>query len=166
MSCAHPTAQYGQTPGTALASLILSEAAAASTGVRSIPPPTTAVPVAAPYLRKSRRDRLIATLLFGNDVERPEAALDPRLLDLGTRDLFPRAADDDYPLDGPGARLDLHDVTGIQEVEVGLDRLVGHDSGVLRTGEVGTHVGRTPHTQSAPTLVDLDDCHTGLLDRL
>src|SRR5260370_1142870 len=69
-----PDAQCGQTRGNALGSLIRSEAAAASTGVRSIPPPTTAVPAVAPYLRKSRRDRLITTLLFGNEVERPEAA--------------------------------------------------------------------------------------------
>src|SRR5260370_41631703 len=64
MSCAPPTAQYGQTPGTALASLIRSDVAPASTGLRSIAPDAAAVEaVATPYLRKSRRDRLMATLL-------------------------------------------------------------------------------------------------------
>src|SRR6267378_5234994 len=86
MSWAHPTAQYGQTPGIALASLIRRDVAAASTGARLIPPPATAAPPAvAPYLRKSRRDRLIATLPFANAVERLEAASRPRL-DARSRD--------------------------------------------------------------------------------
>src|SRR5256886_412510 len=42
MSWAQPTAQYGHTPGNALASLIRSDVAAASTGLRSIPPEAAA----------------------------------------------------------------------------------------------------------------------------
>src|SRR2546430_10488851 len=69
MSWAQPTAQYGHTPGNALASLIRSDVAAASTGLRSIAPDATAVEAAVmPYLRKSRRDRLMATLLHGDRI--------------------------------------------------------------------------------------------------
>src|SRR5512138_2343026 len=59
----HPTAQYGQTPGCTFASLIFSPVAAAWTGVRSrvAAPTATPAPVDPAYLRKSRRDRLMAT---------------------------------------------------------------------------------------------------------
>src|SRR5258708_1269442 len=78
MSCAHPTAQYGQTPGTALASLIRSDVAAASTGLRSIAPDAAAVEaVATPYLRKSRRDRLMATLLCDDRIGRSDRTRSP-----------------------------------------------------------------------------------------
>src|SRR3990172_3979779 len=65
MSWAQPTAQYGHTPGNAFASLIFKEVAAASTGARSNALAPTATPAAeAPaYLKKSRRDKLMATLL-------------------------------------------------------------------------------------------------------
>src|SRR3972149_328578 len=64
-SWAQPTAQYGHTPGNAFASLIFKEVAAASTGARSNALAPTATPAAeAPaYLKKSRRDKLMATLL-------------------------------------------------------------------------------------------------------
>src|SRR5437879_13518610 len=83
MSWAQPTAQYGHTPGNALASLIRSDVAAASTGLRSMAPEATAVEAAAmPYLRKSRRDRLIATLLcarrIGGSGQRPRLGPRPR----------------------------------------------------------------------------------------
>src|SRR6266446_676520 len=63
MSWMHPTAQYGQTPGCTVASLILSVVAAACTGLRSrvAEPTATPAPVDPAYLRKSRRDRLMAT---------------------------------------------------------------------------------------------------------
>src|SRR2546422_9771467 len=78
MSWAQPTAQYGHTPGNALASLIRSDVAAASTGLRSIPPEATAVEAAAtPYLRKSRRDRLIATLLCDDRIGGPDRTGSP-----------------------------------------------------------------------------------------
>src|SRR5215813_5255721 len=59
----HPTAQYGQTPGWTLASLILSVVAAACTGLRSsvAVPTATPAPVEPAYFRKSRRVRLMAT---------------------------------------------------------------------------------------------------------
>src|SRR2546428_13493767 len=77
MSCPQPTAQYGQTPANAFASLILSDTAAASTGSRSTPAPSApAVAVAPPYFRKPRRERLI------------EASLSP----LWTRRLVPHAS--------------------------------------------------------------------------
>src|SRR5260370_38223989 len=62
MSWMHPTAQYGQTPGCTVASLILSVVAAACTGLRSrgAEPTATPAPVDPAYLRKSRRDRLRA----------------------------------------------------------------------------------------------------------
>src|SRR2546425_4111963 len=83
MSCPQPTAQYGQTPANAFASLILSETAAASTGSMSTPAPSApAVAVAPPYFRKARRERLI------------EASLSP----LWTRELVPDASDDDDAL--------------------------------------------------------------------
>src|SRR5213596_2199257 len=85
MSCPQPTAQYGQTPANAFASLILSETAAASTGSMSTPAPSApAVAVAPPYFRKSRRERLI------------EASLSP----LWTRELVPDPSDDDEGLRG------------------------------------------------------------------
>src|SRR5437879_10907624 len=80
MSCPQPTAQYGQTPANAFASLILSDTAAASTGNMSTPVPSAApVAVAPPYFRKSRRERLI------------EASLSP----LWTGELVPDPSDDD-----------------------------------------------------------------------
>src|SRR6266851_9500081 len=61
-SVAHPTEQYGQTLGVALACLIRSSCARASVGARLTPSPAmppSAVPVKAPAdrLKKSRRDR-------------------------------------------------------------------------------------------------------------
>src|SRR2546429_8016535 len=83
MSCPQPTAQYGQTPANAFASLILSETAAASTGSMSTPAPSApAVAVAPPYFRKSRRERLI------------EASLSP----LWTRELVPDPSGDHHAL--------------------------------------------------------------------
>src|SRR5260370_17211069 len=68
MSWMHPTAQYGQTPGCTVASLILSVVAAACTGLRSrvAEPTATPAPVDPAYLRKSRRDRLMATPRFSS----------------------------------------------------------------------------------------------------
>src|SRR2546428_12329905 len=64
MSCPQPTAQYGQTPANAFASLILSETAAASTGSMSTPAPSApAVAAAPPYFRKTRRARPIEAFL-------------------------------------------------------------------------------------------------------
>src|SRR5438445_8649260 len=64
-SVAHPTEQYGQTLGVALACLIRSSCARASVGARLTPSPAmppSAVPVTAPAdrLKKSRRDRSMA----------------------------------------------------------------------------------------------------------
>src|SRR5258708_22424400 len=88
MSCPQPTAQYGQTPANAFASLILSDTAAASTGSMSTLAPSAApVAVAPPYFRKSRRERLI------------EASLSP----LWTGELVPDPSDDD-DADGPADR--------------------------------------------------------------
>src|SRR5882724_5112349 len=61
-SVAHPTEQYGQTLGVALACLIRSSCARARVGARLTPSPAmppSAVPVKAPAdrLKKSRRDR-------------------------------------------------------------------------------------------------------------
>src|SRR5919201_4039648 len=104
MSCPQPTAQYGQTPAKAFASLILSETAAASTGSMSTPAPSAApVAVAPPYFRKSRRERLTGV------------SFSP----LWTRELVPDASnDDDAPW--PGGRLfELDDVARIERGEVG-----------------------------------------------
>src|SRR5207247_7858383 len=99
MSCPQPTAQYGQTPANAFASLILSETAAASTGSMSTPAPSApAVAVAPPYFRKSRRERLI------------EASLSP----LWTRELVPDASDDDDALGTADRPLEPDDVAGVQ----------------------------------------------------
>src|SRR5215468_2131998 len=57
----HPTAQYGQTPECTFASLILSVAAAAATGLRSIAAVLAAAPADPAYLRKSRLERLMRT---------------------------------------------------------------------------------------------------------
>src|SRR5881397_4434990 len=103
MSCPQPTAQYGQTPANAFASLILSETAAASTGSMSTPAPSApAVAVAPPYFRKSRRERLI------------EASLSP----LWTRELVPDASDDDDAPRLPGRALEPHDVARVERGEV------------------------------------------------
>src|SRR5918911_805598 len=104
MSCPQPTAQYGQTPANAFASLIFSETAAASTGSMSTPAPSAApVAVAPPYLRKSRRERLI------------EASLSP----LWTRQLVPNTAHDDNTSRMAGWAFQLHDVARVQFREIG-----------------------------------------------
>src|SRR2546426_6996003 len=99
MSCPQPTAQYGQTPANAFASLILSETAAASTGSMSTPAPSApAVAGAPPYFRKPRRGRRI------------EASLSPHQ----TRELVPDASDDDDPLPTAHPPLPPADVAGGQ----------------------------------------------------
>src|SRR5262250_2717369 len=103
MSCPQPTAQYGQTPANAFASLILSETAAASTGSMSTPAPSApAVAVAPPYFRKSRRERLI------------QASLSP----LWTRELIPDAPDDDDAVRSIERSFELHDVARVEGGEV------------------------------------------------
>src|SRR6266571_6474719 len=73
-SVAHPTEQYGQTLGVALACLIRSSCARARVGARLIPSPAippSAVPVKAPAdrLKKSRRDRSMSPMALGGDGE-------------------------------------------------------------------------------------------------
>src|SRR5438046_7664024 len=159
MSWAQPTAQYGHTPGTALASLIRNDVAAASTGLRSIPPDATAVEAAAmPYLKKSRRDRLIATLLYAERIGRAcSDGVTGSPLDLGARQLIPRPAEHDDPFGTPVRWLDLDDVSGVQRGETRLGVLVRDDEGLRRAGELGTHVGLTPDAQATLGMLHVDD---------
>src|SRR5882672_11751429 len=135
MSCPQPTAQYGQTPANAFASLILSDTAAASTGAMSTPVPSAApVAVAPPYFRKSRRERLI------------DASLSP----LWTRELVPDASDDDDPLGPAYGPLEPHDVARVQRGEVRATALVRDDEGLLGAREVGAGVGDTLDPDGVP----------------
>src|SRR5712692_6762582 len=73
-SVAHPTEQYGQTLGVALACLIRSSCARARVGARLTPSPAmppSAVPVKAPAdrLKKSRRDRSMSPMFLGGNRE-------------------------------------------------------------------------------------------------
>src|SRR5205809_6657276 len=128
MSCPQPTAQYGQTPANAFASLILSDTAAASTGSMSTPPPSAApVAVAPPYFRKSRRERLI------------EASLSP----LWTGELVPDPSDDD-DAGGPADRpLEPDDVARVQRGEIRATPLVTDEEGLRGARGVGAGVGDT-----------------------
>src|SRR5919108_4776966 len=131
MSCPHPTAQYGQTPANAFASLILSETAAASTGSMSTPAPSAVAPaVAPPYFRKSRRERLMGV------------SFSP----LWARELVPDASDDNDAARPGGRSFELDDVARIQRGEVGrtID-VVGKDEGLLGARELGTGVGGALH---------------------
>src|SRR5919204_3635345 len=150
MSCPQPTAQYGQTPAKAFASLILSETAAASTGSMSTPAPSAApVAVAPPYLRKSRRERLI------------EASLSP----LWTRQLVPDAPDDDDAprlAEGP---LEPHDVARVERGQVRAHpRVVADDEGLFGARQVGARVGVALDSHGLAGGVDGDDDVAILLD--
>src|SRR5437868_3333850 len=150
MSCPQPTAQYGQTPAKAFASLILSETAAASTGSMSTPVPSAApVAVAPPYFRKSRRERLI------------EASFSP----LWTRELVPHASDDDDAPGLSGWALQLHDVAGVQCRKISASpRVIADDEGLFGARKVraGLALAADPHRFGGE--VDGDDDVTGLLD--
>src|SRR2546422_9809811 len=152
MSCPQPTAQYGQTPANAFASLILSDTDAASTGSRSTPAPSApAVAVAPPYFRKSRRERLI------------EASLSP----LWTRELVPDTADDDDAHGAAHRPLELHDVARVQRGEVRATPLVvADDEGLLGAREVGAGVGDTLDPDDVPDGVDRNDDVAILLHRV
>src|SRR5207247_6746784 len=151
MSCPQPTAQYGQTPANAFASLILSETAAAATGRRATPAPSApAVAVAPPYFRKSRRERLI------------EATLSP----LWTRELVPDASDDDDALGTADRPLEPDDVAGVQRSEVRATPLVTDDEGLRGAREVGAGVGDTLDPDGVPGGVHSDDDVAILLDRV
>src|SRR5215470_1724750 len=126
MSCPQPTAQYGQTPANAFASLILSETAAASTGSMSTPAPSApAVAVAPPYFRKSRRERLI------------QASLSP----LWTRELVPDSTDDHDAPWSVERSFEFHDVARVEGAKVRAALgVIADDEGLLRAREVGTGV--------------------------
>src|SRR5216110_2905485 len=159
MSWAQPTAQYGHTPGNALASLIRSDVAAASTGLRSIAPDATAVEAAAmPCLRKSRRDKLMATLLYDDRIggsDRIGSAGAP--LDLGACQLIPRPAEHDDSFGAPARRLDLDDVPGVQRVETRSSILLRDNEGVGRARQLGAHVGFAPDAQPTLGALHFDD---------
>src|ERR671934_2438122 len=150
MSCPQPTAQYGQTPAKAFASLILSETAAASTGDMSTPAPSAApVAVAPPYFRTSRRERLI------------EVSLSP----LWTRKLIPDAPDHDDALRAPGRALELHDVAGVQFREIGTAScVIADDEGLLGARDVCTGVALAPCPNGLRDEIDCDDDVAILLD--
>src|SRR2546425_5620693 len=152
MSCPQPTAQYGQTPANAFASLILSDTAAASTGSMSTPAPSAApVAVAPPYFRKSRRERLI------------EASLSP----LWTRELVPDTTDDDDPRGAAHRPLELDDVARVQRGEVRATPLVvTDDEGLLGAREVGAGVGDAPDPDGVSDGIDGDDDVAVLLHRV
>src|SRR3989441_555098 len=152
MSCPQPTAQYGQTPANAFASLILSDTAAASTGSRSTPAPSApAVAVAPPYFRKSRRERLI------------EASLSP----LWTRELVPDASDDDDALGAAHRPLEPDDVARVQRGEVRATPLVvTDDEGLLGAREVRAGVGDTLDPDGVRGGVHGDDDVAILPDRV
>src|SRR5207245_8132500 len=161
MSWAQPTAQYGHTPGNALASLIRSDVAAASTGLRSMAPEATAVEAAAmPYLRKSRRDRLIATLLCARrrtqDWRVRSDSVPDSALDLGARQFIPCPAQQDDPVGTPARRFNLDDVPRVQRVETRLGVLVRDHERLFGTRELGTDVSFPPHPQPARGTVDPD----------
>src|SRR6267378_3632913 len=151
MSCPQPTAQYGQTPANAFASLILSETAAASTGSMSTPAPSAApVAVAPPYFRKSRRERLI------------EASLSP----LWAGELVPDTTDDDDPHGAAHRPLERDDVTRVQRGEVRATPLVvTDDEGLLGAREIGAGVGETLDPYGLSGGVDGDDDVAILLHR-
>src|SRR5207248_11482542 len=150
MSWPQPTAQYGQTPANAFASLILSETAAASTGSMSTPAPSAApVAVAPPYFRKSRRERLI------------KASLSP----LWTGELVPHASDDDDAPRLPGRALELDDVASVQCRKISArPPVVADDEGLFRARKVGTGLGLAPDPNGLGGEVDSDNDVTGLLD--
>src|SRR5919109_1395537 len=152
MSCPHPTAQYGQTPANAFASLILSETAAASTGSRSAPAPSApAVAVAPPYFRKSRRERLI----------------DPSLSPLWTRELVPDTTNDDDAARPVQRPLDLHDVACVERGEVGAGAgVIAHHERLIGTGEVGTRICNAFEPDRFPDWIDRDDDVALLLERV
>src|SRR5258707_4885849 len=152
MSCPQPTAQYGQTPANAFASLILSDTAAASTGSRSTPVPSAApVAVAPPYFRKSRRERLI------------EGSLSP----LWTGQFVPDPSDDD-DAGGPADRpLEPDDVARVQGGEIPPAALVvADDEGLLGAREVGADIGETLPSDGAPGVVNGDADVAVLLNRV
>src|SRR6266850_6545222 len=152
MSCPQPTAQYGQTPANAFASLILSETAAASTGSMSTPAPSAAPVAAAPsYFRKSRRERLI------------EASLSP----LWTGELVPDPSDDD-DADGPADRpLEPDDVARVQRGEIPAAALVvADDEGLLGAREIGARISEALHPDGAPGGINGDDDVAILLNRV
>src|SRR5262245_37739122 len=127
MSWPQPTAQYGHTPAWALASLILSETAAASTGSMSTPAPSApAVAVAPPYFRKSRRERLM------------QASLSP----LWTRELVPDASDNHDAARSIERSFELHDVARVEDGKVRASLgVVADDERLFRTRKVGAGVG-------------------------
>src|SRR5712691_10979295 len=112
MSWAQPTAQYGQTPGTTLASLMRSEVAAASTGARLTPHAPSATPVAdvPENFRNSRRERLMSALPCAT----ASSALAALRSELGTRDLLPDAPEHDDRRDPAVRFVDANDITRIQ----------------------------------------------------
>src|SRR6266516_4121087 len=143
MSCPQPTAQYGQTPAKAFASLILSETAAASTGSMSTPAPSApAVAVAPPYLRKSRRERLI----------------EPSFSPLWTGQFVPDTSEHDdsaRALEGP---LELDDVAGVEQGQVRATAyIVGNDESLLGARQVGTAIGGALDANGLAGGVDRDD---------
>src|SRR5712691_4373748 len=135
MSWAQPTAQYGHTPGTTLASLMRSEVAAASTGARLTPRAPSATPVAdvPEYFRNSRRERLMGALLCAT----ASSVIESVRSELGACDLFPGAPEHHDRRDSALRFVDANDVPGIQGAERRLDTVFGDDDGAFVTGEVG-----------------------------
>src|SRR5688572_25011362 len=155
-----------------------SDVAAASTGARSTPPLTaTPVAVAPLYLRKSRRDRLIVTLLAGSGEDRrvwnlqmsedwrPAVAGRDRL-PFGARVLVPHPAHHDDAPGSSGRSFQPHDVTGVQGAQIVTGGLVADDDRQRVTGEIGTDVGGTLDPQVPCALVIGHDNVTVLLERV
>src|SRR6266850_1618590 len=135
MSWAQPTAQYGHTPGTTLASLIRSEVAAASTGARLTPRAPSATPVAdvPEYFRNSRRERLMGALLCAT----ASSVIASVRSELGAGDLLPDAPEHHDRRDSAVRFVDAYDVSGIQRAERRLDTVFGDHDGAFVTGEIG-----------------------------
>src|SRR5438874_13547801 len=150
MSWPQPTAQYGQTPAKALASLIFSETAAASIGSMSTPAPSApAVAVALPDCRKSRRDRLM------------DASFSP----LWTGHLVPDGTEDDDPARTPGRPLELDDVAGVERGEIrAAARIVGNDESLLGAGQIRTRIGGGLDADGPLDEIDGDDNVTVVLE--
>src|SRR5712691_4858119 len=159
MSWAQPTAQYGHTPGTTLASLMRSEVAAASTGARLTPRAPSATPVAdvPEYFRNSRRERLMGALLCAT----ASSVIESVRSELGARDLLPDAPEHDDRRDSPVRFVDANDIPRIQGGEGGFDTLLGDDDGALVAGKVGTAL--TLDAQAMVIGIDRDDRETALL---
>src|SRR5712691_2981231 len=145
MSWAQPTAQYGHTPGTTLASLMRSEVAAASTGARLTPRAPSATPVAdvPEYFRNSRRDRLMSALPCAT----ASSALAALRSELRAGDLLPAAPEDDDLRDPAVRFVDPNDVPRMERGEGGLDTVLGDDDGVVVTGEVGAALTLDAHAR-------------------